>query len=862
MDPLNGKRLDDEIRHHIEERTERLVAAGMDPDEARREARRAFGDVDAVREELARIDQPRRGWFRATVDRVHNDLAFTLRQFRRSPGFALVAVLTLGLGIGAATAIFGLVKAVVLEPLPYPDSGGLVFFNETTPDGSPFSLSDPNFLDYRERLRSLDHLTAVSRADLTLMQDGRPTNVVAALVTGSFFPLFGGDPARGRTFTDAESGTRPARVVVVGHAFWRDHLGGDPDVVGRALNLDGEPYEVIGVMPPAWQPLEQGDVWIPLDLSEPDRGDHTLAAVGRLAPGVTLQAATNEAHEVARSLGEEFPASNRDWGALVRPMKDVLLGPERIQAGWVLLGAVGLLLLLACASVSNLLLARASTRGREMDLRLTLGASRLRLLQQLLTESLALAGAGAVAGIALAYVLLPVLQAVSPADTPRIGDARVDAGVMLFAVAVALATGTIFGAAPALHALRRDRGSTARQGGVRTGGSERARTVLVTAQVAVSLTLLFGTGALGASFRRLQGTDSGLDEAHTMVVPLMLSGDRYTFATRKTTVGALEERLAALPGVAAVGTSNIRPFSGSSTVINLAVEGRPTTPQTAPFVRWRAVSRTYFAAAAAELLEGRLLERADFDDDAEDVVVVSRSLARNLFGSARAALNERLAFGWDGTNWRRIVGVVTDMEDRELATEPPPTLYIPGAGAMNWAVLLVRYQPGADPADAAAIRQAIWSVDPGLPVPSVEPLSELVARSVAGPRFNLLVMAVFGSVALLLSLPGIYGLVLFAVRQRTREIGVRLALGARASGVVGLMLLRGIRITTLGVAGGVGLSLLLGRYLDALVFGGEESRGPLLAAAAATVAITAMLATWLPARRATRVDPREALTAE
>jgi len=862
VDRLRRKRLDDEIRHHIEERAARLVAEGMDAGEALREAERAFGDVGAVRAELEQIEEPPRGALALLFDRVRTDLAFAGRQLRRAPGFAAVAILTLGLGIGSATAIFGLVKAVVLDPLPYPQADRIVVFNQETPDGLRFSVSEPDFRDFRSRVRSVELLTAVSRADLTYIEDGRPVNVVAMQVTGSFFPLFGGTATTlGRAFTDQESGERARKLVVVSHAFWAEDLGGDPDVVGTSLVLDDMPYEVVGVAPRGWAPPMAGDVWIPITFADPDRTDHNLDAVGRLAAGATLGSASADADAVAAELGREHPDTNGGWGTQLRPLKSAVLGPRRIQAAWVLLGAVGLLLLLACASVSNLLLARASGRGREMDLRGALGASRRRLVQQLLTESSVLASAGAVVGILFAYALLPGLQAMSPADTPRIGEASVDAVVVLAAAAAALLTGLVFGLAPVVHVLRGNR-TSARSAGRVTGGSGRARAGLVAAQVAVSVTLLFGTGVLGASFLRLQRVDPGMDVDHTLVVPLMLSGDRYSVAERRVTVDALHARLASLPGVEAVGSSNIIPFSGANTAVDVNVEGQPTSPDAAPFAPWRAVSRTYLDAAGLELLHGRTFEAPDFDEGAADVVVVTRTLARQLFGDPASAVGRRIAFGWDGTNYRRIVGVVSDLEDRELAGAPPATFFMPAAGFMNWSVFLVRFRPGAPLVEASEVRRAVWDVDPNLPVPTVERLADRVGGSVTSPRFNVLVMGMLGIVALVLSVMAIYGLILFAVRQRTREIGVRLALGARASGVVALLLRRGLVITAAGTAVGALLSLGLSRYLDSLLFGEVGSRVPTLLAAAVVVTFTALAATWIPARRASRVDPREALGAE
>lgn len=858
---MRDPRLDDEIRHHIEERADRLMAEGVPEMEARRRAEAAFGSVEAVREEVARIQHPRRSLVGRTIERVRLDVGFALRQVRRSPGYALVAILTLALGIGASSAIFGLVKAVVLEPLPYPEADRLVLFNEVAPDGVTFTVSMPNYRDFRDRIEGLELLTATNRADYATEQDGRPRRVVAGTVTAEFFPLFGAAPALGRAFTRSEVGMDPASVVVLSHAFWADHFGADSSVVGRTLALDGMPHEVVGVAAPGWMPGDEVDVWTPMGLAGSSRGNHDHTVMGRLAPGVGLAAAQTEAEAVADALGREYPESNGNWGVRLTPLKEAVVGTERLQAGSVLLGAVALLLLMACASVSNLLLARASVRGREMTLRATLGAGRARLVQQLLTESLLLSGAAAAAGLGLAQVFLPLLRTVSPADTPRLDGATIDGTVVLFAVGAAATCALLFGLAPVLHVLRD--ALSARAGHRAAGGaSDRMRMALVSAQVALSLTLLVGAGALARSFLALQDVDTGLPVEEALVVPLMMSGDRYTMPERSVTRDELMRRLAALPGVAAVGSSNVLPYSGMNTMVGVNVEGRPVTSDQAPFVRWRAVSEGFLPATGLTPLAGRLLQRSDYDMDAEDVVVLSATMARMLFESPAAAVGGRVAMGWNGTNYRRVVGVVPDMEDLGVSEAAPALFFFPDPGALPWVNLLVRLDARGTRPAVADIREAIWAADPNLPVPSVEPLSARYRGTVAGYGFNLLIMGVFAGVALVLSLLGIYGLVLFAVERRTREIGVRMALGARPGGVVTLVLGQGLRLTAFGLVAGVGLSLALARFLEALLFRTAPTDPVHIVLPALLLGAAAALATWLPASRATRVAPSEALRSE
>lgn len=773
----------------------------------------------------------------------------------------MVAVLTLGVGIGASASIFALVKAVVLDPLPYAEADRLMLFQEISPDGVPFTVSDLNFRDYRERLDRLELMAAMSRADYATYVDDRAVQVVAGMVTGDFFRLFETTPLLGRAFTEEESGNTARAVAVLAHDFWVERFGTDSTVVGSTLVLDDLPHEVVGVMPRGWEPGEDVDVWTPLSLAYASRDDHDYTVMARLAAGVSREDAAEEVRSVAQALGREHPETNASWGARLTPLKEALVGPERIQGGRVLLGAVVMLLLMSCASVSNLLLARASGRGREMALRATLGAGRGRLVQQLLTESLLLSVGGAVIGLGLAFLFLPVLQALSPPDTPRIGGAVLSGTVVAFAIAVAMGTAVVFGLAPVLHVLRD--ALSARHGSRVAGGSgDRLRSGLVVAQVALSLALLVGAGALGRSFLALQQVEPGLPLEDAVVIPLMMSGDRYTAEERQVARDDILLRVSEIPGVEAVGSTNVLPFSGMSTMVAVNVEGRPMEADQAPFVRWRAVSEGFFTAAGLRPLSGRLLSAADYHETAEAVVVLTETMARSLFGEARSAVGERIAMGWDGRNYRRVVGVVPDVEDRALGDVPPPVFFLPDPGMLPWVNLLVRFRTADAAPSPQRIREAIWSVDPGLPVPAVEPVGALYAGSVAGYGFNLLIVGSFAGVALLLALLGIYGLVLFAVERRTREIGVRIALGARPDGIARLVLGRGLRLTAIGVGLGLVLSVGMTRFLQALLYGVEASHPAHFLLPVVLMAGAALLASWMPAAKAMRIEPREALTAE
>ncbi len=857
LDPNEG--LLRELEHHIEERVDRLIGQGMTPEQARRTAMARFGDMQKWHSELKTIHS-RTSW-RARTEGVVRDIRHAFRQFRRAPGFAALAVLTLALGIGSSTAMFGVVKAVVWDPLPFPDADRLFELFEVTPDGSQFSVADANFLDFA-RVAAFEQLAASSRADLAFMGQTGPLNLIANQVTPSFFNVFGGDAQLGRTFNESEGGADPARVAVLSHGFWRSHFG-DTNPVDQVVVLDNIPFSVVGVMPEGWAPLADPDLWVPLDVSPTSgRSGHWLQVVGRLAPGTSLDRATQEVEAMALALGQDHPETNENWTVRLVSLKESVVGADRIRGGWILMGAVGLLLMLACGSVANLLIARASTRIREMAVRSAIGAAPGRLIQQLLVEGLTLAAMAAVVGLGFAFLAIPAIQAVSPPDTPRIDQARVSGAVAAFSIGVALLTGLLFGLAPALR--RRGAGASALRSGSRTTGrsGERLRRGLVAGQVAATVTLLFGAGLLASSFLRIQGTDIGMRLAGTSTVPLMMSGDRYTDRERQAATTRMREQIEAIPGVEWAGVSNVRPFSGSSTAIDLAIEGAPSSPEDAQFVRWRLAGAGYFAAAGLELVTGRLFESHDFAEDAEDVVVVTRSLATEFFGDVESALGRRIAMGWDGTNWQRIVGVIPDVEDLRIGTEPPLTFFMPDRGGWPWVIFLVRSENPQVSPNAQAIREAIWSVDAGLPVPVVEPLRASRDASVAGPRFNLALMSVFGTVALLLSIMGVYGVTQFAVSRRTQEIGVRLALGAEPKSVVRLLLRQGFGLALIGVVGGIAMAIWLSRFVESLLFQTAPTDPTSAVGAAGVTFLAVMLATWIPALRAANIEPTSALAAD
>ena len=796
------------------------------------------------------------------MTRLASDLRYAVRTLRRSPGFTAVAVLTLAVGIGATTAIFSVLHSVVLQPLPFPQPERVVWMTETTPQGDDFSVSEPNYLDFREQARSFERLAAFANREVTLLGTGEPARLDALAVTPSFFAVLGVAPALGRAFLPEEEAPG-SLVAVLSHALWTSRFASDPGVVGRSLDLRGEARTVVGVMPPGFVSPDDPQLWLPLAPSAAaEREDHELAMVGRLAAGATLESAAAEMGAIADRLGEQYPESNGGWGVRLLPLGDRMVGGELTRTMWVLMGAVGLLLLLMCANIANLLLARGVSRRREMGLRAALGAGRGRIVAQLLTESLVLSLGGAAAGLLVGVWGVPLVKALLPPDTPRLQEIGVSGTVLAFALAASFLCAFLFGLFPALQASTADVRSTLQEGSRGTSATgRRVRDALVVGEVALAMTLLVAAALLANSFLRLQEVETGFAEEEALAIPLTLPGQRFEeHGEMARFLAEAEERIGALPGVKAVGATNVPPLVGYGTMTNLSVEGRPSGPGETTFARWRSVTEGFFGAAGVTLLRGRSLQPADYLPGAPEVVVVTDAFARRLF-PGEDPLGRRVAMGVNGTNWRTIVGVVEDVRDIELAESPQPVFFLPDRGGWPWMTLVVR--TGGDPmALAGAVRREIWSIDPTLAVPTVEPIAAARRGSVAGPRFNLLLMGGFAAVALVLAVIGVYGIMSHTVLQRTREIGIRIALGARPERVLRMVLGRGVRLVAAGLALGVLASLAFARVLGSLLFETPPSDPAVLAAAASLLAAVALASAWFPARRAARSDPLEALRHE
>jgi putative ABC transport system permease protein len=802
------------------------------------------------------------------------DLRYALRQLARSPGFTAVALLTLALGIGACTAIFSVVSSVLLRPLPYPQSERLVVVKETLlPRFPEFAVSPGHYFDWKEQATSFESLTAAQQVDgipgragaYALTGMGSPVRVSAARLTANAFSTLGVHAALGRDFSAEEDVPGRERVAVLSHGFWVRQFGGRPEVLYRTVQLNGQPFTIVGVMPKGFALDQPADIFTPAAFTTAERqnrgGMHVFDVFGRLKPGVTIEQARGELALIADRLARQYPDSSTGWGIKLTPMLEAKVSDVR-PVLLSLLGAVGLLLLIACANVSNLLLARATARSKEIAIRASLGASRGRIVRQLLTESLLLGLLGGGLGVLVAHWGGSLLVALAPEGLPRVTEIGIDAGVLGFALALAVVTGVGFGLAPALRATRGDLSQALKESG--RGASDgsrhgRLRGALVIAEVAIALVLLVGAGLLIRSFARLQGVHPGFQPAGALTVSLSLPEQKY--GTGPQQIAFADQaiaRMAALPGVQAVGAAAALPFSGDViNVIAFKIAGRPVDKDL-PITSAFQATPGYFEAMGIPLRRGRLFDGHD-TANTPGIVLVNETMARKFF-AGDDPIGKRIAAVTGGPDdWREIVGVVGDVKPDKLDGDVSAQAYAPFAQAPWASLTFVVRTAGAVPGLTTAIANAIYAVDKDQPIAKIRPLDQLVARSIVRQRFAMFLFAVFSGAALLLAAIGIYGVMAYAVGQRTGEIAIRMALGAQTGDVLRLLLLQGGRLVALGLAAGLAGALLLTRVLASMLFGVSATDALTFAAVATLLAVFSAAACLLPARRATRVNPMTAL---
>jgi len=792
------------------------------------------------------------------MDHFFADLRYAVRQLRKAPGFTAVAVTTLALGIGANTAMFSLVRGVLLRPLPYPQAERLVTTN----------LSLPDFDDLRRAATVFDE-TAVWASNLYVLGgDGAGEQVRGAIVSERFFPMLG-SAAQGRALARDDARDN---VVVLGHRLWARRFGADPAVLGRSIRLSGESYTVVGVMGPEFQfPNGQFDLWVPLEASmakAPDqlrnRSLRIFRGLARLAPGVTVAQAQGQASAIAARLAQEHPKTNEGVGIELTPIYDRLVGGVR-TALLVLMGVVALVLLIASANVANLLLARAKSREREIAIRTALGAGRGRLVRQLLTESVLLSAAGSVLGVLLARWILDVLPTIGGADIPRLATVRIDLGVLAFTAAVAIATGLLFGLAPAWQAARSDAAPGLREGGRGSSGpaARRLRAGLTAAEVALALVVLVGAGLLVQSLVRLLHVDAGFTADHLLTFNVGMAGPApRTPAQRAALAREIVDRVSQIPGVEAAGGGTGLPPVTPQRATGFVAEGVAESAAEQRRGYFLAVTPDYFRALGARVREGRAFTDRDAAG-APEVVILNRALARRLYGDGGAVGRRlKLVSPDQGDGWRTVVGVVDDVRYSGLDDPGEAAVYTPFAQTpFLWTYVMVRTQ-GPPMALAGAVRAAVSSVDPGLEAAAVKPMAEVMAETVAQPRFNVVLLSALAGLALVLAAVGIYGVISYSVAQRTKEIGIRMALGADRRDVVRLVTGESLRLAAMGVMAGLLGAAAGARVLATLLFEVQPTDAATYASAAGFLVLVALAASAVPAWRATRVAPVSALRAE
>ncbi len=860
LGPTNADRdMTDEMAFHLQMEVEKNLREGMSPAEARRTARLAFGGVERFKEEV-RADRGI-GWINA----IGQDLRHTVRGIRRSPGFAAVAILTLALGIGAASTIFSVVDAVVIAPMPFEDPDRLVSIEEVNPEGSDFSASDPNYLDFRDRNQSLVSLAAFRLDRLSLTGAGEPRLVRAGAVTHSLFPTLGVGPALGRSFRpDEDQPGAPAKVVVLSFDLWQRAFGGDSAVVGRTIQLKGQEFLVIGVMPAGFRFLN-AEAWLPLAPNpSADRDDHWLSMIGRLRPGATAERAQADLVRIATQNGVTYPAS-KGWSVRVQSLAEWAVSANVRQSALLLFAAVVVLLLMACTNVTNLLLARATARRTELSVRMALGAGQGRLIRQLLTESVVLGGLGALAGLIGVAWALGIIRGLPAGLVPRLDTVVLNGRVLGFATLAALLASLGAGVLPALQASKADVHSTLKQGG-RSGssfGQHRLREGLVIAQVALAVILLVGGGLMIRSLTRLTQVDPGFRTEYAWTVPLQLPTTQYREEWQVARFyNAVAGRIGLIPGVRSAGSINVTPFSGTNFVNDVTPEERAAEHPSAGYLQagWRIVSPGYFESAGVQLLKGR-----DFGDgdiaEGVGVAMISKTLATRLW-PGQDPIGKRLFWGGTDGKPRTVIGVVGDIRDVALEAEPAPVLFLTTRQIAWPEMTMVVRTDRAVPNLEDQIRRAVWAEDANLPVPTIRAMAATRAQAIAAPRFTAAILAGFAAAALLLAVVGLYGVLSFAVVERTREIGVRIALGAEPAAVVSMLVGRGLVLTGIGIGIGLIGAIGLTRLMQSLLYQTAGTDPITFVGAALVLIVVALMAGFAPASRAARVDPITALRSE
>jgi predicted permease len=859
--------LTEEIQAYLEMLTETKIKEGLGQRDARRAALIELGGIEQVKENVREV---RMGSFIGTT---WQDVRYGMRMLVKSPVFTTVAVLSLALGIGANTAIFSVVNGILFRPLPYPDSERIVAVWHTPPQESfpgldRFSVSPGNYLDWKDQSRSFEQMAAYEYAGFSLSTGSDPVSIIGAAVSSDFFSVLRSPAGWGRTFSPEEEQVGRDEVVILSHGLWQRAFGADPGIIGRTVKLNSRSFTVVGIMPAGFQFPQEVELWVPLAWNNEQRqvrSIHDSLVVARLKPNVTLEQAQAEMSTISNRLEQQYPEENKGWGARVIPLQEDLVGDIR-PALLVLFSAVGFVLLIACANVANLMLARGANRQKEIALRIALGATRGRVVRQLLTETVLLALLGGVLAFLIAGWGAEVQVSLSSGSLPNPGDIGIDRWTLGFTMLISLAAGIVAGIAPALQFTKAEMSETLKQGTGRTGGSsikQRTRKALVVCEVALSLILLIGAGLMIRSFWKLQNVDPGFDTGNTLTLTVGLSPNRYSEPSQQLAfLDRVLEQISAQPGVVSVGATSTLPLTGSGSKQPFTVEGRPAAAVAEqPLAQTRYVTPDYFRAMGVPLRQGRFFSDQDRENGIQ-VVIISEAMARQLW-PGQDPIGKRLTPSFHLEQGpREVVGVVGDVKSSVLETMPAATMYLPYRQAPRPYMIFVARTASDPQSFIQPLSRAIYSVDREQALTSVRTMEQVLTDSLSGRRFNMTLLIVFAALALILAAVGVYGVINYSVALRRRELGIRMALGAKTTDILRLVLGQGLTLTLIGVGVGLLGAYILTRLMASLLYGVAATDLLTFASVSGVLIVVGLLASYLPARRATKVDPVIALRSE
>jgi len=857
-----------EMATYLEIETADNITRGMNPQEARSAAYRKLGNTTLIHEEIYRMNSL--GW----LETLTQDIRYGARVLRRSPGYTAAVIAILALGIGINAVIFSIVNSVLLRPLPFEGSNRLIRIFHVPPQKqfpgvTKFSVSPANYLDWKAQNRSFEVMSAYSVRTHTLTGGDRPQPVTVGHVHPEFFSIVREHTAMGRVFELDEGAPGHGGVAVITDKFWKTHLGGNPNVLGQTLTLDHQLYRIVGVMTPhielpSWG-ATSADLWVPLawdNAEQAIRGNHNYNVIARLKPGVDIKRAGAEMDAISLRLAREYPADDAGWGATLIPLHELIVGGVRTSL-WVLSGAVGFVLLIACANVANLVLARSLGRQKEIALRRALGAARSRILRQILTETILLSGVGGVFGLVVARIVVRLVVTAVAHQLPRADEIVLDNRVLAFTLAVSVLTGIAAGLFPALRAGKTDLNSTLKQGLGRTesqAGGSRTRNLLVVSEVALSLMLLIGAGLMIRTLWSLRRVNPGFDPQHVLTMTLTIPRAKYDTPLKQTAFyDEVLRRVRALPSVEAAGATDTLPVSGGGSMQPITIDARAAgTMAEQPEVAVREATPGYMRAMHIPLLHGR-----DFNEGDDHKLLISDSMAKRFWpGQNPIGSQLRFTLAEAKTPWE-VIGVVGDVKYLGLSTDDPGTMVYQWTKERPWFYLSLVTRSTGDPSSLSEpITGIVRQIDPELPVRDVQTMQTIVADSLANERFNMQLLAAFAAIALLLAAIGIYSLLSYAVRRRTREIGIRTALGAGLADVIRMVVLEGLKPAAAGIILGIAGALAITRLLAGLVHGVSPSDPATFVSVAALLIVISVLASLIPAYRAARVDPTRALREE